>query len=210
MRGWSNRKAKLLGLTVALLAVPFAAVSCGGSHSGMDMGGSGPANEIPAGALYNAADVEFVQGMIIHHRQAVQMADMAFTNSTNPAVLELAQEIKSGQELELSQMEGWLVEWGQPIPGPAESHDGMDHGGMPMDGMVSDERMAEMAQADGPAFDALFLESMIEHHQGAVDMAEYVLANGLYPPLADLADEIIRVQESEIAEMGRLLTSTNG
>lgn len=209
----------------ALMSLAFIAAACSSDHSSMDMGdmpmdGSMPmegmdgmtmtvdTNPIPADADYNAADLEFAQGMIVHHGQALQMADMALANSSDPVVLELAREIKAAQEPEIEQMTAWLELWGQPVPDPMMNHEMMDHGGMPMDGMMSAERMTQMAQTSGAAFDRMFLESMIEHHRGAITMAQYAIDNGTFPPLTELAGNVIRVQELEIAEMEALLAQS--
>jgi uncharacterized protein (DUF305 family) len=126
-------------------------------------------------------------------------------NSSDPTVLELAREIKAAQEPEIAQMTAWLEDWGQPVPDPMMDHRGLDHGGMPMGGMMSQERMDAMMGSRGVDFDRMFLTSMIDHHRGAIDMALYAIDNGRYPPLRQLAQDVIRVQEAEIAEMEGLL-----
>jgi uncharacterized protein (DUF305 family) len=220
-----TRQRRTRFLIVAVVAViALAAVACNNDHNGMDMGDTMPmdgtmpmddmgamnqtvgTNPIPADAEYNAADLEFAQGMIVHHGQAVRMADMALANSSDPAVLDLAGEIKAAQEPEITQMTQWLESWGQPVPDPMMDHTTMDHGGMPMSGMTSQARMDDMRRTSGAEFDRMFLESMIEHHRGAIVMAQYALDNGRYPPLAALANDVIAVQRAEIAAMEGLLS----
>lgn len=198
-------KAALLKSKRGLLVVVGVSIAtavmgaCSSDHENMGAAAVSPDAE------YNIADAEFAQGMIVHHGQAVTMADLALVNSSNPAVLELAQEIKDAQEPEIAQMSAWLTRWEQPVPDLSMDHASMDHGSMPMTGMLSQDRLDELRRASGPDFDELFLDAMIEHHRGAIQMAEYVLASGKYPPVASLAQDVIRVQETEIAEMENLL-----
>src|SRR5699024_5679830 len=111
---------------------------------------------------HNEADVEFAQMMIPHHEQAVEMADLADDRAGNE-VGELSEEIRDAQGPEIEQMQQMLQDWG------ADSGEDMDHSGM--DGILSEEQMEELAASEGQEFDTLFLELMIEHHEGAVDMA---------------------------------------
>ena len=123
----------------------------------MDSSGSGSTTtlNIPEGADFNAIDVSFAQGMIPHHGQAVQMADMALATSTNPEILALAEQIKAAQSPEIEQMTTWLNDWGQTVPDPnAMMDDNMDHsGGMMMSGMMSAADMARLENATGADFD---------------------------------------------------------
>lgn len=210
------------------LVVPAAIVAAGlflgacsssGDHDGMnastdssmDMGsmdasggeGSTTALDIPAGAEFNVTDVYFAQGMIPHHGQAVQMADMALETSTNPDVTALAEQIKAAQSPEIEQMTTWLTDWDQTVPDPhAVMDDNMDGaGGM----MMSAADMARLGNATGADFDRMFLEMMILHHEGAIEMAEQELAEGKYQPTKDLAQAVITGQQAEIEEMNTLI-----
>lgn len=151
---------------------------------------------------HNAVDVTFATDMIPHHRQAVEMADLAATRAENPEVLQLAEEIAGAQEPEIETMSGWLEEWGEPLP---DDMGGMDMGGMP--GMMSEERMQGLEEANGLAFDAMFLQMMIEHHKGAIEMSRTELTDGQNPEAKKLAQAIIDAQQAEITEMQQLLTS---
>ena len=112
---------------------------------------------------YSSQDIMFAEMMIPHHEQAIEMADLALAISQDSEVLSLATQIKSAQAPEIEQMKSW-----------GSSHMG-SHAGHMMDGMLSDEEMEELSQASGTDFDRLFLEGMIKHHEGAIEMAEMIL-----------------------------------
>jgi uncharacterized protein (DUF305 family) len=158
---------------------------------------------------HNAQDVAFAQGMIPHHRQALEMARLAADRSASAEVEDLAARIEKAQDPEITTMTGWLTAWGEEVPeaaGSAESMPGMDHSahsGMP--GMMDGQDMAELEKASGRAFDTRFLTMMVEHHQGAVEMAGTEKADGRYAPAKALADDIVTAQNAEITEMNTLL-----
>jgi uncharacterized protein (DUF305 family) len=154
-------------------------------------------------AAFNDADVTFAQGMIPHHRQAVEMAELAETRAQRPEVKQLAAQIKAAQDPEIQTMTGWLNEWGEDVPEDMEGHGAMDSGDMP--GMMSSEDMDKLEAAKGAAFDAGFLEMMIEHHQGAIEMAKTEQKDGEYADAKQLAATIEKTQAAEIATMRRLL-----
>lgn len=145
---------------------------------------------------YAAADVAFVQGMIPHHEQAVAMADLTPTRAASPELRELASRIRAGQGPEIDRMTGLLTAWGAPRPAPG-SMAGM--GGM--SGMMSPDQMRGLETATGAAFDRAFLEMMVAHHTGAVEMARTELAQGRSPEARGLAQEILDAQQAEIAQM---------
>lgn len=179
----------------------LAACSDSSSHSSMsDV-------TIPASANFNATDVGFAQGMIPHHAQAIDMADMAIARSTNADVLALARQIKAAQGPEIDTMTSWLTSWGQPIPATTGTHDmtGMDH--MMMDGMMSQSDMTRLAGATGTAFDRMWLEMMVLHHEGAVKMAKQELADGKDAGAKRLAHAIIDGQTAEITTMNALIAA---
>ncbi len=150
---------------------------------------------------HNQADVTFLQGMIPHHEQAIEMSRPAAENSQSEQVKDLAEQIQAAQGPEIETMSGWLRDWG--VPG---SQSGMDHGGMNMgEGMMSPEQMQRLERARGAQFDQMFLTMMIEHHQGAVTMARTELDNGQNPEATQLAQQIIDSQQAEIDTMNNLL-----
>ena len=142
---------------------------------------------------FSSQDIMFAEMMIPHHEQAIEMADLALAISQDSEVLSLATQIKSAQAPEIEQMKSW-----------GSSHMG-SHAGHMMDGMLSDEEMEELSQASGSDFDRLFLEGMIKHHEGAIEMAEMIV-NSQNSEASTLAKNIIDSQRSEIETMKRLLT----
>lgn len=151
---------------------------------------------------HNAADVTFATEMIPHHLQAVEMSEMAATRASRSEVLQLAEEIAGAQGPEIETMSGWLEAWGEPVP---EGMDGMDMAGMP--GMMSEEQMQALGEASGPAFDEMFLEMMIEHHTGAIQMAQTEQSEGQYSEAIDLAAQIEEAQKAEVETMQNLLAT---
>lgn len=141
-------------------------------------------------------DIMFAQLMIPHHEQAVELATIAESNTTTPAIRDLAERIKNAQSPEIEQMKGWLETAGSGME--------MSHS-MNMPGIVSDEDMATIAAAKGTEFDALFLAHMIEHHKGAIDMVNDLIAGSANPEVKSLGEAIISAQTAEIAEMEALL-----
>jgi uncharacterized protein (DUF305 family) len=200
-----------LALGTAALSAGLVLGACGSSdHGSMGMGATATSTAaIPADAEFNATDVAFAQGMIPHHAQAIEMADMALAQSQDAQVKELATAIKAAQQPEIDQLTSWLRTWGQPVP---EVSDGMDHSmdgmeGMMMSGMMSDADMDRLASSSGADFDRLWLEMMIQHHAGAVSMAQDELSGGKYAPAKQLAEAIVTTQEAEIATMDSMLAA---
>jgi uncharacterized protein (DUF305 family) len=158
---------------------------------------------------HTQADVTFAQQMVPHHRQAVEMAKLVPSHSTNQKVLELASQIQQAQDPEIQKMTGWLQTWGAPAPTtgmnmPGMNMPGMDHGSMP--GMMTSDDMTKLGQVKGAAFDRLWLQMMIQHHQGAVEMAKTELQQGASNEAKQLAQQIIDTQQKEIATMNQLLS----
>jgi uncharacterized protein (DUF305 family) len=152
---------------------------------------------------FSNTDVMFAQMMIPHHQQAVEMSDLALAISTNPKVLALAQKIRDAQAPESELMKSWLTKAGADTTMGHEMHDmGMGMGGM--DGMMSEDKMTALAQATGTAFDTLYLEGMIAHHEGALQMVK-MIANSSNADVLKLGEEIVAGQTAEIAQMKTML-----
>jgi uncharacterized protein (DUF305 family) len=201
---------KRVTFLLATLAAAMLIASCGsGDTTQNDDAQNKPSKTRAASASFNDADVEFAQGMIPHHRQAVEMADLAPTRAQNPEVEKLAAQIKAAQDPEIKTMSGWLKSWGEDVPEDTAGDNGMDHDDMDMGedmpGMMSAEQMAELKAAKGAAFDQMFMEMMIEHHEGAVEMANTEQSDGENTDAKELAATIEKAQTAEITTMRKLL-----
>jgi len=152
-------------------------------------------------AAFDDADVEFLQGMVPHHSQAVAMAELVPDRTDRPELNELAETIISTQNEEIEQMNTLLSDAGaEPVEGGMD-HGGMTEGGMTMSGMMDDQQMQDLESAEGQDFELMFLDMMTAHHQGAIEAAEQVLDAGENPEVADLAEQIIEAQQAEIEQM---------
>jgi uncharacterized protein (DUF305 family) len=191
-------------LAVASAAIAAALVLAGcAPQVGMPGMDRGPGEMMPSdtAGVANAADEMFVTMMIPHHEQAIEMADLMLAkNDVDPQVVDLAQRIKDAQRPEIDTMLGWLDDWGIDYD---DSMGGMDYGG----GMMSAGDMAALESADGPQASRLFLEQMIVHHEGAIDMAQSAATSGQNPNVVALAEQVIEDQTAEIAIMRELLDS---
>ncbi len=195
--------------TFLVTIVPLALIACGGEDaSDQSDAPSGAVTADATGATgaaatFGDADVEFAQGMIAHHEQAIEMAEMALDPSVGARaeVVDLATRIRAAQDPEIDQMTAWLEGWGASIV--MDTSDGHDMSSMA--GMMSVEQMDALAQSTGADFDRMWLEMMIEHHEGAIVMAEEAAADGTNPDVLALAAEIIATQQAEIDEMRALL-----
>ena len=170
-------------------------------------------------AAFNAGDVTFAQGMIPHHQQAVEMADMALdpARKAGPAVIDLATRIQGAQGPEIALMNSWLTAWNQPVmagmkPGetmlPGASMEGMHMEGMEMgamEGMMSAADMTALSKASGPEFDKMWLTMMVKHHDGAITMSKTVQTDGQSADVKTLAGKIITAQMAEIKEMNKVV-----
>lgn len=192
----------LLGISAA--AIVALAAGCGGSDNSASTPES-PTSTSSTQAGHNDQDIAFAQGMIPHHQQAVDMAAMAAEKATNPQVKDLASRIEGAQDPEIQQLTEMLDQWGTPAAPTTSSMPGMDHGDMPGDmpgdGMMTNEDMQQLEQATGADFDRLWVQLMIEHHQGAVTMAKTELEKGENTDAKALAQKISDTQEAEITEM---------
>ncbi|WP_127356529.1 DUF305 domain-containing protein [Actinacidiphila soli] len=195
-------------LVAAAGATALVLAACS-SSSGHDMSSmpsmqssSTPSASASASAgAHNAQDLAFAQQMITHHRQATAMADLAATGASSSQVKSLATTIKGEQDPEITTMSGWLTSWGTAVP---QDMKGMDmSSGMP--GMMSTADMTKLDKASGTMFDTMFLQMMVQHHQGAVTMAKTEQSKGEYGPAKTLAASIITAQTAEINQMNALL-----
>jgi uncharacterized protein (DUF305 family) len=166
---------------------------------------AGEATDI-ANTSYSPADVRFLQDMIPHHQQALQMAALAADRTNRPELIDLAGRISTSQADETAFMTEWLRSRGEPVPEPT-AHEAM-HTGRMAAGMATPEQLKELAQADGVAFDRLFLELMIAHHEGAIRMVEDLLeqpGSAYDPVLFEFTTDVTNDQTAEIERMHSLL-----
>lgn len=165
--------------------------------------GAGPVT-IPAGALFTEADVRFMQGMIAHHAQAIHMSRMAPTRGADPRLVRFAQKIGMSQAGEIVLMQDWLRANGQFAPDTSAWRT------MTMHGMLTAEELARLEAARGAAFDRLFLEYMIRHHEGALKMVADLIATPRAAQDVDvsvLANDVETTQTAEIGLMRRMLAA---
>ncbi|MGH3935688.1 MAG: DUF305 domain-containing protein [Pseudonocardiaceae bacterium] len=200
----STRMIMTLVAAAAIALTGAAALGgCGGTATAPP-GGSASSPQVAQ--AHNQADITFAQSMIPHHAQAIAMSEMVVQRAGSPQVKDLAARIQSAQQPEIDQMTGFLRAWNATVPEVHSPMGGMDHGaGGAMPGMMSGDQMQQLGQATGDAFDRMFLQMMITHHQGAVTMAETELKDGQNPQARQLAQRIIDAQQREIAEMQSLL-----
>ena len=179
---------------------------------------------------FSAADVAFMQHMIVHHAQALEMVELLREQGSDGTVKRLGERIALSQEAEMAIMREWLTVRGQPVEMAGMSHaapaaaGGHDHHAMTghapgaetpaddtpvMPGMLSPRQMRTLAAAGGAAFDKLFLEGMIQHHQGALDMVDDLMATpdaAEDPTLSDFTSSVVADQSAEILRMQMLLS----
>ncbi|WP_037345645.1 DUF305 domain-containing protein [Sciscionella sediminilitoris] len=171
---------RIRALTVAALGAVLTLSACGGTPE------------------HNEADVMFASQMIPHHKQAVSMADMVPAHTGDPKLRSLAEQIKKAQQPEIDKMTGWLDSWG------AEDK-AKEHSGHAMTGMMSEQDMSKLGTVNGKPFDTMWLNMMIKHHQGAVDMSNTELKDGSAAEAKQLARDIIGAQRKEIDTMRGML-----
>lgn len=194
-------------LAAVLTAAALTLTACGGS-------GDQPSSSttIPASASFNDADVAFATDMIPHHAQALVMVDLTRGRTLDPEFEQLAQQILDAQGPEIEEMSGWLKDWDQPVPETQRDHvnadeghgmGGMDNQDMP--GMMSADELTQLDGAQGMDFESMWLQMMIAHHEGAIEMAHTEQSDGEFPAARELAGKIIAAQEAEIAQMKTML-----
>ena len=191
--------ASALALSVLLLGASAAAVAQGGSMGGMDMSKH---IMIPKGALITVADVEFMQGMIAHHAQAIYMSRLAEAHGANPRVTKLSVKIDQSQVAEIRIMQEWLHRYGQFAPDTGSWRT------MQMAGMLTAAQLKELDAARGVDFDRAYLVLMIQHHNGALKMVDDLLAAPRAAQEVDVsvfANDVVAVQTAEIGVMRRMI-----
>ncbi len=199
---------KLRRIAVPMIAVALTATlaACGSDDAASSDSvavSDASSSLVPYEVTLNKADIEFAQGMIAHHEQAIEMAEIALDPATGASaeVVDLATRIQAAQDPEVELMTGWLTAAGESVA--MDTSDGHDMSSM--DGMMTADQMDEMAAMTGADFDQMWLAMMIAHHEGAVSQSETVKADGSNADVLLLADQIITAQQAEITEMQALL-----
>ncbi|WP_406323864.1 DUF305 domain-containing protein [Streptomyces sp. NBC_01637] len=174
----------------------------GDDMSGMDHGsGNSSATAEAESTDFNDADVTFAQTMIPHHEQALEMAELADGRASDAEVKDIAAKIEKAQDPEIKTMKGWLKSWNKPTA--IESMPGMDHGSG--DGMMSDADMEHLKGMKGAEFDKMFAEMMIEHHNGAISMAQDEQKSGKHADAVKMAGDIVEGQSAEVEQLQSLV-----
>lgn len=193
-----------LRMSAVLAATALVLAGCGSNDA-----------ETPSSGVFNDADVSFATDMIPHHAQALVMVDMTRGRDLTPAFQALTEQISAAQGPEIETMATWLRDWDQPIPATSRDHvnadsdsgmsgmDGMDRDLRP--GMMSNDELDALESTPASHFESRWLAMMIEHHEGAIEMAKTEVADGKYADSIALAQDIITAQEAEITQMKAML-----
>ncbi len=197
---------RILALLAALTTAIFLSACSSAdtaSHDGHTDDGHGASEITGTPAGFDADDVAFATGMIPHHQQAVALSDLVPDRTTNAELITLAQQISAAQQPEIDTMKAFLVQWKE---NPQDDTGHADHSGHPgTAGMVDETTMAKLQAANGAEFETLWLQSMVSHHQGAIEMAKAEVANGQNVDAKQLAQNIITAQQAEIDRMKTML-----
>lgn len=189
-------------VVLALFAALFVS-ACSSSEERTDAGATHESTVSMEPAGFNADDRAFAENMIPHHQQAIELSALVPERSTNPELIALANQITAAQQPEINALRVFLVQWDENPDDDASHGAGGHHG--PMQGMVDDATMAKLQSLSGSEFDTLWLQSMIGHHQGAIEMAKAEVANGQNVDVKRMAQSIIDSQQAEITQMNQML-----
>ena len=187
----------------ALLAAGLVLTACGDSDDPTVGSSATDSRATAEQAQFNDQDKDFAAEMAVHHSQAVEMADLILEKDPSEPVRALAERIKAAQQPEIDQMHGMLESFGEDVRAAGHGGHG-DSGGMA--GMMTDEQMQQLEDATGVEAERTFLQLMIEHHRGAIEMSEMQIAEGEHGPAVELAEKVRDDQTAEIAEIEQLLT----
>jgi uncharacterized protein (DUF305 family) len=196
--------AVLIAFCVALV---LASCSASQEHAGDHPTEESVSTAQPPG--FNADDHAFATNMIPHHQQAIELSAMVPEHSTNPELVALAAKISAEQEPEIKALRVFLVQWDEnPDDDASQGGHGEEggHGGHgAMAGMVDEATMTKLQSLRGAEFDTLWLQSMISHHQGAIEMAKAEVAHGQNEDVKRMAQGMIDAQQAEIDQMKQML-----
>ena len=195
-----DRKTGVLLGVIVLLAAAVVSLSVNRSDNG-DTGSSsghmGHGSSSSSNANYTGADIMFLQMMIPHHQQAIDMSDLALTKSTDSELLALAKDIRDGQAAEIITMKAWLAKDGADLD-PGHSM------GDSMGGMLSESELVALKAATGKSFDLLWLKGMTGHHDGAIHMAT-MIEDASNPEIKSFGQAIVTTQSAQNKQMAAMI-----
>lgn len=203
-----NRTTRALSALTLTAALALTAAACGN-----DDASTGTASEVST-TEHNDADVEFASNMLQHHAQALAMVDLTIDRPLDPEVLQLAEQIRDAQAPEIETFTDWLSDWDEEVPETVRDHsnaghdmddmgDSMNDENMP--GMMTSDDMGALEDASDAEFQTMWLKMMMEHHEGAVEMAKAEQGDGQFKPAIDVAGNIVESQTGEIETMKGLM-----
>ena len=191
---------KTMLISAAAAVVVLAGCANDSGTSGMPEQGSVSASAGPGASAFNDTDIMFVQMMLPHSDQAVSMSDLLLAKrGVHPEVAALARQIRGAQQAEIDAMNGWFEAMGRP-----QVQEGPHHGGL--EGMLTENEMQQLDLASARAGQRMFLEGMIKHHTGAIELANKEISGGQHPGPVGLAKNIATTQQQEIDVMTDLLS----
>lgn len=205
----TNRTTRALSALTITATLALTAAACGNDDA------STAATSEVSTTEHNDADVEFASNMLQHHAQALSMVDLTRGRTLDPEVQQLAEQIRDAQAPEIEIFTDWLTDWDEEVPETVRDHSNAGHDMDDMDGSMNDENMPGMMTSDDMGaledasdadFQTMWLEMMVEHHEGAVEMAKDEQSDGQYKPAVDLAGNIVESQSAEIETMKGLLS----
>lgn len=205
----TNRTTRALSALTLTAALALTAAACGN-----DDASTGTASEVST-TEHNDADVEFASNMLQHHAQALAMVDLTIDRPLDPEVLQLAEQIRDAQAPEIETFTDWLSDWDEEVPETVRDHsnaghdmddmgDSMNDENMP--GMMTSDDMGALEDASDAEFQTMWLKMMMEHHEGAVEMAKAEQGDGQFKPAIDVAGNIVESQTGEIETMKGLIS----
>ena len=207
-----NRALKMSAALATTVTLALSLAACG--DNGDQNAAASSRQTASNGDVFNQADVKFATDMIPHHAQAVEMVNMTPGRTLDPAVQQLADQIREAQVPEVQTMTGWLTAWGKEVPATSIDHEHADMEGMDsmedmnqdMPGMMSADEMQQLKDASDAEFQTMWLQMMQKHHEGAIEMAKTEEQNGTFPAAVSLAKSIISGQQKEIDQIKQLLS----
>ena len=195
-----DRKTGVLVGVIVLLAAAVLSLSVNRSDTtnvmGSGSGHMGHGSSSSSNANYTGADIMFLQMMIPHHQQAIDISNLAMKSSQDPELIELAKIIARDQAAEIKQMKAWLTDAG--------ASEAMGHSMDGMGGMLNDDELAALSAATGKEFDVLWLKGMTEHHDGAIHMTQ-MIEDAQNSDIKEFGTKVIKDQSEQIAQMKKML-----